>query len=129
MWISWLKVQYKKFQKNYAIIKELMERSFSFRRIEVLDNSLSLQEMLEKFPFLQEIDMVSNFCYRVCEAIIIFCFHLVDDWDGVHYKIQDLEGELFETVGIKEGQYSGTSKIRILTTFQQVFFSFSYWRW
>ncbi len=58
-----MKVQYKKFQKNYAIIKELMERSFSFRRIEVLDNSLSLQEMLKKFPFLQEIDMVSNFCY------------------------------------------------------------------
>ena len=41
-------------------MKELMERSFSFRRIEIVDDSLSLEEIFDKFPFLQEIDMVNN---------------------------------------------------------------------
>ena len=49
-----------------------MERSFAFRRIEITDDCLTLEQMFDKYPFLQEIDIVSNiFTSTVCIIIIV----------------------------------------------------------
>jgi len=51
-------VQFKRTKLNDAIVKDLMERSFSFRRLEILEDSLTLPKIFERFPFVQDMDIV-----------------------------------------------------------------------
>ena len=40
-------------------MKILMEQTFSFRRLEILEDRLTLPKIFERFPFLQDMDIVS----------------------------------------------------------------------
>ena len=41
------------------LIDDLTECSFAHRRKEIMENKLFLDQIFDKFPFLQEADMVS----------------------------------------------------------------------
>ena len=53
-----LQVEFKKTNRNCAIITDLMDRSFAMRRVEILENNYSLQILLDGFSFLQEAEQV-----------------------------------------------------------------------
>ena len=56
--VKYLKVEYKKANRNWAIVGDLMERSFALRRQEILENTVSIEHILVRFPFLHEADQV-----------------------------------------------------------------------
>ena len=47
-----------KSNKNPRVVKDLVMRSFAMRRVEILENSMDLNEIFTKFTFLQETDKV-----------------------------------------------------------------------
>ena len=58
-----LLVEFKKTNRNCALIGDLMERSFAMRRMEILENNYSLNILFKRFPFLQEANEVSISMY------------------------------------------------------------------
>ena len=53
----------KKSRPNIAVVTPLMERTFAFRRADILANPLDVTTMFTKYPFLQNVDQVSaNYC-------------------------------------------------------------------
>ena len=55
-----LQAEFKKTNRNNALVSDLMERSFAMRRMEILENNYSLTALLSRFPLLQEADEVRN---------------------------------------------------------------------
>ena len=66
--IKQLQIEFAKTRRNPQVVAELMKKTYSLRRAEILEQTSDLTKVLEKFPFLQEIDHVST-----CSAII--CAH------------------------------------------------------
>ena len=56
-----LQAEFKKTNRNNALVLDLMERSFAMRRMEILEKNYSLTALLSRFPFLQEADEVCNY--------------------------------------------------------------------
>ena len=56
--IKVLQVEYKKANRNQAVVGNLMERSFALRRQEILEKTVSIEHILVRFPFLQQADQV-----------------------------------------------------------------------
>ena len=54
-----LQIEYKKTNRNTAVIDDLMTRSFALRRAEILEKECDLPALFNKFPLLQEVDQVS----------------------------------------------------------------------
>ena len=54
-----LQIEFKKHNRNIAVIDDLMTRSFAFRRTEIIENTYDLPALFTKFPLLQEADQVS----------------------------------------------------------------------
>ena len=42
-----------------------MERSFAMRRKEITDETMTLDQLFDRFPFLQEIDTVSYLLHKI----------------------------------------------------------------
>ncbi len=53
-----LSIEYKKSKPNMAVVTSLMERTYAYRRIDILENSTDINEILSKYPFLQNLDQV-----------------------------------------------------------------------
>ena len=53
-----LLMESKKGHPNMAVVVPLMERTFSFRRADILANSSDVTSILMKYPFLQHVDQV-----------------------------------------------------------------------
>ena len=53
-----LQVEFKRANRNNAVINDLMNRSFALRRAEILEKPHDLASFFNKFPFLQEPDQV-----------------------------------------------------------------------
>ena len=56
--IKVLQVEYKKANRNRAVVGNLMKRSFALRRQEILEKTVNIEHILVRFPFLQEADQV-----------------------------------------------------------------------
>ena len=54
-------MQFKKTNRNEHAIRDLTERSFAMRRREIIEKNMYLDQIFDKFPFLQETDMVSTY--------------------------------------------------------------------
>lgn len=65
--VKLIKLESKKYSPNQHIIQQLMKRTFTFRRMDILSNSLSLAEALERYPPLKKYDEV---------AIVLICLIL-----------------------------------------------------
>lgn len=53
-----LMLEYKKTKPNMSVVNALMERTYAFRRTDILENSCDVTTILSKYPFLQNIDQV-----------------------------------------------------------------------
>ena len=53
-----LQAEFRKTNRNNALVSDLMGRSFALRRAEILEKNYSLSALLSRFPFLQEADQV-----------------------------------------------------------------------
>ena len=58
--VKFIKLESKKYSPNQHIIQQLMKRTFTFRHMDILSNSLSLTEALERYPPLRKYDEVAN---------------------------------------------------------------------
>lgn len=65
-----LQVEFKKTNRNSALVTDLMERSFATRRAEILEKNYSLKILVNRFPFLQEAE-------QVCTCIL-YTAHIVN---------------------------------------------------
>lgn len=61
-----LKSEYKKTRRNYEVVSDLMERTFTMRRKSILENSYSLSAIFDLSPFLQEPPQVTP-VYIYCD--------------------------------------------------------------
>ena len=60
-----LQAEYKKTTHNLQTVADLMKRTFALRREDILAHSYSLDEIFEKYPFLQEskqVNIITNSC-------------------------------------------------------------------
>lgn len=53
-----LQMEYKKSKPNMAVVTSLMERTYAFRRADILANPSVITEILSKYPFLQNVEQV-----------------------------------------------------------------------
>ena len=53
-----LKVEYKKTRRNSETVCDLMDRTFAFRRKDILHGSHDLDSIFNHYPFLQESENV-----------------------------------------------------------------------
>ena len=53
-----LQMEYKKSKSNMAVVTSLMERTYAFRRADILANPSVKTEILSKYPFLQNVEQV-----------------------------------------------------------------------
>lgn len=53
-----LVLESKKSNPNMAIVTQLMQRTFSFRRIDILNSPRDIKSIFSSYPFLQNIDQV-----------------------------------------------------------------------
>jgi hypothetical protein len=60
-----LQAEFKKTNRNNALVSDLMERSFALRRADILENNYSLAALLSRFPFLQEADQLMTEMQRL----------------------------------------------------------------
>ena len=54
-----IQAEMKKSRPNFTVLRELVSRSYAMRRIDLLENTYSLTEVFNKYPFLAESDHVS----------------------------------------------------------------------
>lgn len=54
-----LMIEAKKSRPNGPVVSRLMERSFPFRRSEILNNATDISTLLSKYPFLRDLEQVS----------------------------------------------------------------------
>ena len=52
--------EFKKSHPNYGVVSPLMQRSFAFRRADILSNPVDVQTLFSKYPILQHGDQVSG---------------------------------------------------------------------
>lgn len=55
----------KKAHPTMLVVSELMERTFAFRRKDILDASYDIETIVSKYPFLQNTEQV-NTCFWYC---------------------------------------------------------------
>lgn len=53
-----LQMEYKKSKPNMAVVTSLMERTYAFRRADILANPSVITEILSKYPFLLNVEQV-----------------------------------------------------------------------
>lgn len=53
-----LQAEFKKKNRNTAVVNDLMDRSFAIRRSEILEKGYDLPSLFTRFPFLQESEHV-----------------------------------------------------------------------
>ena len=53
-----IRAELKKTRPNATVLKDIISRSYAMRRIDVLENSYSLTEVFDKYPFLADPDQV-----------------------------------------------------------------------
>ncbi len=74
-----LQVEFKKTNRNQAVIEDLMSRTFPFRRNAIMKECHDLDTIFERFPFLQEGDQVGLFY----EILLLTCHkHITCIADG-----------------------------------------------
>ena len=56
-----LQTEYKKASRNGQVVVDLMDRTFAFRRQDILSHTYDLSELFDKYHFLQD-------CEQVCMA-------------------------------------------------------------
>ena len=68
-----LQGEFAKTRSNPAIAVELMRKTFPLRRVELTEEPHSLPTILQRFPFLQEVDHVSK-AWRITNLIAFIIF-------------------------------------------------------
>ena len=62
--VKFMKLESKKYHPNYQLTQQLMRRTFTFRRMDILSNSLSLSDALERYPPLKRFEeVIQGFLY------------------------------------------------------------------
>ena len=54
---------------NSCVVKELMEKSFSMRRQDIMDNPCDITTLLVKYPYLSEQDQVVVIVMYMCMKV------------------------------------------------------------
>lgn len=74
-----LQAEFKKKNRNTAVVNNLMDRSFAIRRSEILEKGYDLPSLFTRFPFLQESEQVCIFnkcvinLWSICGYSMYFC--------------------------------------------------------
>ena len=53
-----LQAEFKKTNRKAEVVSDLLDRTFAFRRQDILANTYDLKVLFEKYPFLQECEQV-----------------------------------------------------------------------
>ena len=53
-----LEAEWRKTKRSMMVVNELMSRTFGFRRRNILEIGSNVQELFDKYPFLQDPDQV-----------------------------------------------------------------------
>lgn len=67
-----LQAEFKKSNHNAQVVCELMDRTFAFRRQDILAHTYDLQSLFEKYPFVQECEQVCWHLLNVTVYIYIY---------------------------------------------------------
>lgn len=62
----------KKAKPNMQVVNSLMERTYAFRRRDVMSSEADVTQLLAKYPFMQNADQVLIYCivYLLCNFVI-----------------------------------------------------------